>query len=107
MLEITINPKFTTDVEVNTKATKGKLTVTYLAKMADEVDALEKKVAAEGKGPQGLLWHVVESFAPVKVGGRVISMEDGGLAALLGIPGVGPAMVNGFYRGLWEAVEGN
>lgn len=107
MLEIVINPKFTADVEVNTQATKGTLRVTYLAKMSDEVTALEKQVASEGKGPQGLLWHVVDSFEPVKVGGRVLHMEDGGLAALLDIPGVGPAMVNRFYRGLWEAVEGN
>lgn len=107
MLEIVINPKFTADVEVNTQATKGTLRVTYLAKMSDEVTKLEQQVAAEGKGPQGLLWHVVEGFDPVKVGGRMLTMEEGGLAALLNIPGVGPAMVNRFYRGLWEAVEGN
>lgn len=109
MLQIDSSPTFTMTVKVNTRAIKGELPVTFLAKPLDELKAIEAQAQAEGKPPgDAVLAAVVRSFGDVEVGGEMLVGEKArDLARLIRWPGVGTAMSAHYWRGLYEEAEGN
>lgn len=103
MLKITKNPEFTTTVHVRTAHTSGSFPATFKAMPSSELAELEKKAAAAGRGTAGILPDVTVRFSDVELPGNTNPTLD----QLLDQPGVGPAMVAAYYRGLWEEQQGN
>lgn len=103
MLKFVERPTFRARVVLCTAHTAGDFSAVFLALPASRLKELEQQAAAEGKGPQEILRHVCQevgdAFMP---DGRPASVEW-----LLDQPGVGPAMVATYYRGLWEEAKGN
>ncbi len=105
MLKIEAEPVFEVAVQVNTAAIKGSFKAQFLALPTDELEKLDTGAASAWRE---VLKRVVRGFEPVQVCGEWVDGEQAdGLAKLLRWPGVGPAMLGAYYRGLWEAASGN
>lgn len=104
---LTFKPSFTTEVVMRTACLSLTLRVTYAAKRNSELKALEDKAAKSPEGQQAILHDLVLGFDPVEVEGSVVQFGEGGLARLLDYPGVGPQLLNRFYKVLWEEALGN
>jgi hypothetical protein len=105
MLKIDARPHFEMPVTVATRAIRGTFTVTFMAMPDHELEQLQ---ARADQNPKHWLHAVVARFQDVEIAGELIDgSTDDGLQRLLSWPGIGPAMVNAYFRGLWEEAEKN
>lgn len=105
MLIIDKSPTFESTVKVHTAAIKGEFKAKFVALPTDELAALDN---GDASGWKALLGKVVKGFDQVQIDGEAVSGDQpGGLDKLIRWPGVGAAMVAAYYKGLWEASQGN
>lgn len=103
MLKIEQNPQFTTTVVVNTLHTKGSFKATFVARRESELQALEKAAVAAGRGAQGVLPDVTVAVSELELPGN----PNPSVQEALDYPGIAPAMVTAYYRGLHMEQLGN
>lgn len=103
MLKIVNRPEFTQPVVMRTAHTQGDFWARFVALPSSELRALEAQAAAEGKGLAGVLPHVTLEIGDIELPGNPTPT----LEQALDHPGIGPAMVDAYYRGLWQEKQGN
>ena len=109
-LKIVARPVFMATVAVNTQHVQGDLQVTYTGYSTSALEAIEKQAAAEGKNPQdAVLLAVVTGFELVDLPDDTTLRYTGPEAVLrlCDWPGIGPALLRGYYRAVWEERRGN
>lgn len=104
MFKIEAKPTFSALVRVSTQAIKGEFNVLFLALPSDELAELDDGAADAWKK---VLARVVVSFDPCELAGEQLAGSPADLPRLIRWPGVGAAMLRGYYAGLWETASGN
>lgn len=102
MLKIVQRPEFTVSVTVNTLHTQGSFRMACVALPLSELEAIDKKAMAEGRS-YGVLREVVTALHELELPGDAAPT----VAAALDYPGLGAAMLQAYYRGLYEEQQGN
>lgn len=102
MLKIVQRPAFTVTVMVNTLHTQGEFKMDCVALPQSELDAIDKKAIAEGRS-YGVLREAVTKLRELELPGNPLP----NVAQALDYPGLGAAMLQAYYRGLYEEQQGN
>lgn len=107
-LKIVARPEFDATVTVNLQWLQGDFKARFVARQADELDALQAAAPTPGKGLEHMLSQVCVGLDEVELPDGALRFEGpDSVLRLLAWPGLAPAMSEAYFKGLWEAARGN
>lgn len=101
-------PEFEVTVTLATRQVKGDLKCRFVAYPQSDLTAMQAQAVGDGLGPGGVLRQVLVWFESVQLPGGLLDFDGpASVDKLIDFHGVGPALLNAYYKALWEEASGN